>query len=104
MELGFVVSIADPIKSITKIASKIGINEKTIRKAVQILDAAQDAGIIAGKNPEIVAATVIYAACVMTGEAKSQIEIAAAANTSTVSIRNRILEFRTKLGLFSTMN
>ena len=57
MELGFVVSIADPIKSITKIASKIGVKEKTIRKAVQILDAAQDAGIAAGKNPEIVAAS-----------------------------------------------
>ena len=103
-ELGFVVSIADPIKSITKIASKIGIREKTIRKAIQILDAAQDAGIIAGKNPEIIAATVIYAACVITDEAKSQIKIAAAANISTVSIRNRILEFKTKLGLFSTMN
>ena len=102
-ELGFVVSIADPIKSITKIASKIGINEKTIRKAVQILDAAQDAGIVAGKNPEVIAATAIYAACVITGEAKSQIEIAAAANTSTVSIRNRILEFKTKLDLFSTV-
>ena len=97
------VSIADPIKSITKIASKIEINEKTIRKAVQILDAAQDAGIVAGKNPEIVAATAIYAACVMTGETKSQIEIAAAGNISTVSIRNRILEFKTKLDLFSTV-
>jgi len=103
-ELGFVVSIADPIKSITKIASKLGITEKTIRKAVQILDAAQDAGIVAGKNPEIIAATAIYAACVITGETKSQLVISVAANTSTVSIRNRILEFKTKLGLFSTMN
>ena len=102
-ELGFVVSIADPIKSITKIASKIEIREKTTRKAVQILDAAQDAGIVAGKNPEIIAATAIYAACIMTGEVKSQIEIAAAANTSTVSIRNRILEFKIKLDLFSTV-
>ena len=37
-ELGFVVSIADPVKSISKIASKIGVKEKTIRKAVQVLD------------------------------------------------------------------
>ena len=103
-ELGFVVSIADPIKSINKIASKIEIKEKTIRKAVQILNAAQDAGIVAGKNPEIIAATAIYAACVITGESKSQQKIAIAANTSTVSIRNRILEFKTKLDLFSTVN
>ena len=103
-ELGFVVSIADPTKSVSKIASKIGITEKTVRKAVHILDAAQDAGIVAGKNPEIMAATAIYAACVITGETKSQVEIALAAGTSTVSIRNRISEFKTKLGLFSTVN
>jgi len=101
-ELGFVVSIADPIKSINKIASKIGVEEKTIRKAVYVLDVAQDAGIVAGKNPEIIAATALYAACMLTGENKSQSEIAIAAETSTVSIRNRIAEFKKKLDLFPT--
>ena len=100
-ELGFVVSIADPVKSINKIASKVGVKEKTIRKAVHVLDLAQDAGIVAIKNPEIIAATAIYAACMLTGENKSQHKIAIAENTSTVSIRNRILEFREKLNLFS---
>jgi len=103
-ELGFTVSITDPIKSINKIASKIGLKEKTIRKAGQILDKANDAGIVAGKNPEIMAAAALYAACIITGENKSQNEIARAASTSTVSIRNRILEFKTKLDLFSTVN
>ena len=103
-ELGFVVSIADPIKSINKIASKIGLKEKTIRKAGQILDQANEAGIVAGKNPEIMAAAALYAACIITGENKSQSEIASVANTSTVSIRSRILEFKTKLDLFSTVN
>ena len=102
-ELGFTVSVVDPIKSISKIASKISISEKTVRKAIQILDAAQDAGIVSGKNPEIMAATAIYAACVITGELKSQIVIAEAAGTSTVSIRNRIHEFKIKLDLFSTL-
>ena len=102
--LDFVVSITDPIKSIGKIASKIGITEKTVRKAVRILDAAQDAGIVAGKNPEVIAATVIYAACVITGEAKSQMEISSASGISTVSLRNRMLDFKAELGLFSLVN
>ncbi|MFB5609590.1 MAG: transcription initiation factor IIB family protein [Nitrosarchaeum sp.] len=102
-ELGFIVSIADPIKSINKIASKMGLKEKTIRKAGQILDKADEAGIVAGKNPEIMAAAALYAACIIMGENKSQSEIAFAASTSTVSIRNRILEFKTKLDLFSTV-
>jgi len=92
-----------PIKLISKITSKISISEKTVRKAIQILDAAQDAGITAGKNPEIIAATAIYTACVITGELKSQIMIAEAVGTSTVSIRNRIQEFKTKLDLFSIL-
>ena len=100
-ELGFVVSIADPINSISKIASKVGLKEKTVRKAVHVLDMAQDAEIVAGRNPEIIAATAIYAACIITGEDKSQHEIALAAGTSTVSIRNRISEFKKKLDLFS---
>jgi len=100
-ELGFTVSIADPIKSISKIASKVGIKEKTVRKAVYVLDLAQEAGIVAGKNPEIIAATAIYAACMLMQENKSQQEIAIAAGTSSVSIRNRISEFRDKLNLLS---
>ena len=103
-ELGFVVTISDPVKSISKIASKIGITERTIRKAVHILDAAQDAGIVAGKNPEVVAAAAIYAACIITGETKSQTEISIAADISTVSLRNRILDFKTEMGLFSAVN
>ena len=103
-ELDFNVSISDPIKSINKIASKIGLKEKTIRKAGEILDKANETGIIDGKNPEIMAASALYAACIITGENKSQSEIAHAVSTSTVSIRNRILEFKTKLGLLSTVN
>ncbi|AFS81369.1 transcription factor TFIIB cyclin-related protein [Candidatus Nitrosopumilus koreensis AR1] len=103
-ELGFTVNVVNPIKLISKITSKLELSEKTIRKATQILTVAQDAGITVGKNPEILAASVIYAACVITGELKSQTQVAEAANTSTVSIRNRIREFKTKLGLFSTIN
>lgn len=100
-ELGFLVSISDPIRSISKIASKVGISEKTERKAITILDAAHKADIVAGKNPEIMASAALYAACVMTGENKSQQAISVAANVSSVSIRNRISEFREKLDLFS---
>lgn len=100
-ELELVVAVADPVKSVGKIASKLGVKEKTIRKAVHVLDMAQDAGIVAGKNPEIMAATAIYAACMLNGDAISQSKIATAAGTSTVSLRNRISEFREKLDLFS---
>lgn len=103
-ELEFLVFVSDPIKSISKIASKIGLSEKTERKAASILDAAHEADIVAGKNPEIMAAAAIYAACVITGENKSQHVISVAANVSSVSIRNRISEFREKLNIFSELD
>lgn len=99
-ELGFTVSIADPVKSVNKIASKLELKEKTIRKAIQILDEVHSAGIGAGKNPEILAAAAIYAACVITGENKSQQKVSNAADTSSVSIRNRIMDFKKYLNVF----
>jgi transcription initiation factor TFIIB len=102
-ELGFTVVIANPAKSIHKIASRLKLSELSIRKAINILHVVQDSGVTYGKNPETVAATVIYAACILTGELKSQQVIADAAETSSVSIRNRIREFKTELDLFSTI-
>ena len=102
-ELGFTVIIADPVKSIRKIGSRLKLSESSIRKAIHIFHVAQDAGVTSGKHPETVAATVIYAACVLTGELKSQETIANIAGTSSVSIRNRINEFKMELDLFSTI-
>jgi len=47
--------------------------------------------------------TAIHATCAITGGLKSQVLIAEDAGTSTISIRNRIHEFKIKLELFSTL-
>ena len=103
-ELGFSVAIADPTKTVSRIASKTQISEKTVRRAIKILNAAQDAGIAAGKNPETISAAVLYAACISNDEKKSQVEIADASRTTMTSLRNRIRELKSKLGLFSAMS
>jgi transcription initiation factor TFIIB len=45
--------------------------------------------IHAGKGPMSVAATVLYMACLNTGEKRTQIDIAQAAGITVVTMRNR---------------
>jgi transcription initiation factor TFIIB len=45
------------------------------------------------------AATVVYASCVRTGEQKSQIDIANAADITEVTIRNRFKDLKSRLKL-----
>ena len=48
-ELNLIVPVADPINGIPRIASSIGLGEKTKRKAVEILRKAKKIGVVAGK-------------------------------------------------------
>jgi transcription initiation factor TFIIB len=98
-ELDFIAAVPDPIKSICKIANKLGLKEKTKRKAIDLLEKTRPTEIFEGKNPEIIAATVVYAACILSAENKSQNEIATVAGTSVVSIRKRFLDMKKNIDL-----
>lgn len=81
--------IADPVRSVTRIASVAGISEKAKRRALRILKAAEDAGISAGKDPMGLAAAALYAAAVLEGETITQKDVAEGAGVTEVTIRNR---------------
>ena len=74
---------------VARIASKLGVHEKTKRKALNILKDYEDTGDVAGKSPTGLAATALYLACVQMGEYFTQKEVAEAANITEVTIRNR---------------
>ena len=56
-------------------------------------------GIAAGKDPMGLAATVLYASCMKTGEQKTQFELAKAAQITDATIRNRFKDLKNQLGL-----
>jgi transcription initiation factor TFIIB len=56
-------------------------------------------GLSAGKDPMGLAATVVYASCIRTGEQKSQVDIANAAQITEVTIRNRLKDLKNRLEL-----
>lgn len=98
-DLNLRMPIADPIRYVTKIATKNNIGEKTQQKAIGLLKLARKKGAIAGKDPMGLAAAAIYIACVMMGEKKTQKEIAEVAGVTEVTVRNRYKGLRKDLGL-----
>ncbi len=88
-ELDLKIPVADSVQNVARIASKIGISEKTKRYSIQILRKAEENKISAGKNPMSLAATALYISCVKNGENHSQRDLAEAANITEVTIRNR---------------
>ena len=88
-ELNLKMPVVDPIKGMSRIASKADLSEKTKRKALEFLKEASRIEVSAGKDPMGLAAAALYLACVMIGENKTQKDIAQAAGVTEVTIRNR---------------
>jgi transcription initiation factor TFIIB len=57
--------------------------------------------ISAGKDPMGLAATVIYASCIRTGEIKTQKEIANAADITDMTLRTRLKDLKRHLDLLN---
>ena len=88
-ELDLKMPVVDPIKCMSRIASKAELSEKVKRRALTILNDASKMEITAGKDPMAIAAAALYLSCVMSGENTTQKVIAMAAGVTEVTIRNR---------------
>jgi transcription initiation factor TFIIB len=92
-ELGLMIPVMDPVKCVSRIASRVGLSERTQRKAFEILNTVRESKTSAGKDPMGLAASALYLASTMAGEENhtvTQKDIAEAAGVTEVTIRNRI--------------
>ena len=89
-ELDIKIPMVDPMKCIARVANKANLHEKTVRQAMRIMKDLNDREISTGKNPMILAATVLYLSCIKTGENITQENIANAAGATGVTLRNRL--------------
>ena len=88
-ELDLRMPVVDPAKCVSRIASKAGIQERTKRRALEILRCAGETRTSAGKGPMGLAASALYIACIIEKENKTQKDLAEAASVTEVTIRNR---------------
>jgi len=98
-ELDIKTPIIDLSKYIMKVANKLGFEEKIKRKALELMGQAQKKNILVGKDPMSMASSILYLVNVAEGHNKTQSEIAKAAGTTEVTVRNRSKELREKLGI-----
>ena len=98
-ELDLRMPVTDSVQCVARIASRIGIAEKTKRHAIKVLRKAQEHEVSAGKDPMGLAAAALYLACVNNNEDKTQRDIAEAANVTEVTIRNRYKGLKESLDL-----
>src|SRR5271155_3434358 len=96
-EMDIKMPVPDPAKSVAKIASKVEAGERTRRRALEILARARQNGVAAGKAPVGLAASALYVASILSGEEKTQRDIAKAAGVTEVTIRNRYKNLRAAL-------
>ena len=98
-ELEVKPTVTDPRQLVERLGSQLGVTMVTIKGAMEILKLGKDKGITMGKSPVSLAAAALYAACVQTGERRTQDQIAQVAKTTAVTIRNRFKELVRELGL-----
>jgi len=96
-ELDLKMPVVDSVQNVARIASKIGLSEKTKRYAIEILRKAEENKTSSGKNPMGLAAAALYLSCVKNRENKTQLDLAGAANITEVTIRNRCKGLREML-------
>jgi transcription initiation factor TFIIB len=103
MGLSTTISSPTPIspfamKFVSGIASKLNLRRDTEMKAIEILVRARKRNGLSGKDPRGIAAAALYKACVENSDKRIQKEVAAAAGTTEVTLRNRLRGLEKTLG------
>lgn len=86
-----------PNKFLTKLSSQLGLHGKTEGIAHKILRGAENQRLTSGRMGKSVAAATCYIASTVSGERRTQREIAEAADITEVTIRNRYREMMKRL-------
>ncbi len=95
--LDYFIPPVKPSQYITKFSNQLTMQGKVEEIAHKILITAKKARLTSGRGPTGIAAAASYIASVLTGERKTQREIAEIAQVTEVTIRNRYKELVEKL-------
>jgi transcription initiation factor TFIIB len=96
-ELNYSIPPLRPSQYITKFSNQLTMQGKVEEIAHKILASAKELKLTSGRGPTGIAAAASYIASVLTGERKTQREIAEIAQVTEVTIRNRYKELVDRL-------
>jgi transcription initiation factor TFIIB len=89
-ELNLRMPVDGPMKFIPSIASKLKLKRGTEQQAINILRKAAKQRALTGKDPRGLAAAALYMACIDNNDKRIQKDVASAAGTTEVTLRNRL--------------
>lgn len=89
-EMKLKMPVDDPMKFIPSIASKLNLRRDTEQYAIDILRRAKERQGLTGKDPRGIAAAALYMACIDNNDKRIQKDVAEAAGTTEVTLRNRL--------------
>jgi transcription initiation factor TFIIB len=96
-ELNYFIPPLKPSQYVTKFSNQLTMQGKVEEIAHKILGTAKELKLTSGRGPTGIAAAASYIASVLTGERKTQREIAEIAQVTEVTIRNRYKELVERL-------
>jgi transcription initiation factor TFIIB len=102
-ELNYSIPPLKPSQYITKFSNQLTMQGKVEEIAHKILAVAKELKLTSGRGPTGIAAAASYIASVLTGERKTQREIAEIAQVTEVTIRNRYKELVERLAFQMTL-
>ena len=98
-ELNIKPTPVNPALLVAKLCDELELTTQTQNEAVKILEESKSKRLDVGKNPMSIAAAAIYIAGIRTGERRTQQQVAKAAKTTPVTLRNRFREIVDSLEL-----
>ena len=98
-ELNLKLPPTDAASMVPRLANDLGLSSSVQCRAIEILKEAERLKLSIGKNPMSLAAAALYIAAIEFGERRTQQEVAEAAQTTEVTLRNRYKELKRELKL-----
>jgi transcription initiation factor TFIIB len=102
-ELELRMEPTDPRAYVGRYCSDLDCSEGVRAKAIELLDAAAEAGALSGRSPTGSATAAVYAAGLLREEKRPQSAVADVAEVTEVTIRNRYREHLQAAGVFEGM-
>ncbi len=98
-ELGIKLDITSPAAFVPRFASNLGLSNRVVSRAIEIINESREKGLLSGCEPTGVAAASLYISSVLLGEKKTQREISEISGVTEVTIRNRFKHLTKQLEL-----
>lgn len=98
-ELELEIAPAEPATFVPQIVSELGLSDRVVQEAIEIITKTAEQDLISGKSPKGYAAAAVYLAARVCDEPVRQKDVAGAADVAEITIRNRYHEQADALGI-----